>query len=187
MEWVEDYDSILSKRDVVDAMPCPLAKELRLEKGMSAGASLETAVRICDESNSGLTNLAHVYSKLATKIWRERNRTESNIGGSKVGHCKILFLAANPSATSKLDLDIEIREIRSKIRESEHRGSMKLVGRWAVQPSDIAVALQEVKPHVVHFSGHGSGQEGLILHNQTESPQPVSADAIVELLSLIHI
>jgi hypothetical protein len=69
---------------------------------------------------------------------------------------KVLFLAANPAGTQPLKLDEEIRQITAKIRAAEFRDSLELVACWAVRPDDLLQALLEVKPHVVHFSGHGS-------------------------------
>ncbi|GAC1392724.1 MAG: hypothetical protein NVSMB38_17280 [Ktedonobacteraceae bacterium] len=44
---------------------------------------------------------------------------------------KVLFLSANPTNTSWLKLDEEIRSISEKIRASEHRESIELVSNWA--------------------------------------------------------
>src|SRR4051795_11810236 len=94
---------------------------------------------------------------------------------------KVLFLAANPAGTQPLQLDEEIRQITAKVRASEHRDSLELVSRWAVRPDDLVQALLEVKPHVVHFSGHGSKAEELILSDDQGNPKPVSKEALVHL------
>src|SRR5260370_25335238 len=69
---------------------------------------------------------------------------------------RILSLAAKPKDSSKLRLDEEIREIHAKIRVAEFRDAFDLVSRWAVRPLDLLQAFNEVQPHIVHFSGHGS-------------------------------
>ena len=94
---------------------------------------------------------------------------------------KILFLAANPAATKQLQLDEEIREITAKIRASEYRDSLELISRWAVRPDDLLQTLLEHKPHIVHFSGHGSPTAEIILQDQNGRPQPVSKEALVHL------
>ena len=94
---------------------------------------------------------------------------------------KVLFLAANPAGTQPLKLDEEIRQITAKVRASEHRDSLELVSRWAVRPDDLLQALLEVKPHVVHFSGHGSSAAELILLDDQGNPKPVSQEALVHL------
>ncbi len=69
---------------------------------------------------------------------------------------KILFLASNPVEQSRLALDEEIRAITAQIRASDHRDSLEVVSGWAVRPDDLQQLLLEHKPHIVHFSGHGT-------------------------------
>src|SRR3954452_5263351 len=94
---------------------------------------------------------------------------------------KVLFLAANPTGTKPLHLDEEIRQITAKIRAAEYRDSIQLVSRWAVRPDDLLQALLEVKPHVVHFSGHGSSAAELIVLDDRGNPKPVSKEALAHL------
>jgi hypothetical protein len=93
---------------------------------------------------------------------------------------RILFVAANPKDSSQLRLDEEIREIHAKIRAAEFRDSFELVSRWAVRPLDLLQAFNEVRPHIVHFSGHGSKTE-LVLENEEGNTKPVSEAALVSL------
>jgi hypothetical protein len=95
--------------------------------------------------------------------------------------CKILFLAANPEGTSQLALDKEIREIDAKIRAADFRDSLQLVSHWAVRPDDLLQFLNQHKPHVVHFSGHGSEENEILLLSDTGNSQPVSSAALREL------
>lgn len=95
---------------------------------------------------------------------------------------KVLFLAAYPDA-SPLKLDEEIREITKKVRESEYRDTLKLVPALAVRPDDLLQTLNEHKPHIVHFSGHGSPSGEIILIDENlvngkRVPKPVSPSAI---------
>lgn len=76
---------------------------------------------------------------------------------------RILFLAANPNGTNQLALDEECREIEQKIRAAEHRDSLEMITRWAIRPEDLLQYLNEHKPHVVHFSGHGTAEEEIVL------------------------
>jgi thiol-disulfide isomerase/thioredoxin len=98
---------------------------------------------------------------------------------------KILTLAANPLHMTPLALDMEVRSIREKIRASSHRDSVELVSRWAVQPDDLQQALLEERPTVVHFSGHGTGAEQIVLVHADGTPRPVSKHALVRLFGAI--
>jgi hypothetical protein len=94
---------------------------------------------------------------------------------------KVLFLSANPAGTTKLQLDEEIRQIMTKIRASEYRDALELVPRFATRPDDFLQALLEHMPHIVHFSGHGSSTEELIVLDEHGRPKPISKEALVSL------
>jgi len=94
---------------------------------------------------------------------------------------KILFLAANPKDTSKLRLDEEIREIQARIRSADFRDHFDLLSRWAVRPDDLLQALNEVRPHIVHFSGHGCQASELVLEDDAGNAKPVAEAALVAL------
>jgi WD40 repeat protein len=67
----------------------------------------------------------------------------------------ILFLAANPVGTNELALGREARAIHEELKRSGHRDCFEFVTRWAAEPLDLLRALRELRPTVVHFSGHG--------------------------------
>src|SRR5215217_7655138 len=90
---------------------------------------------------------------------------------------RVLVLTANPDGTDRLHLGEEIREVQAKIRGATYRDALELVSRWAVRPDDLHQALLEIKPHVVHFSGHGSPAAELILLDAQGNPKPVSQEA----------
>jgi hypothetical protein len=94
---------------------------------------------------------------------------------------KVLFLAANPTGSRPLQLDEEIRQITAKIRASDYRDALDLVSLWAVRPDDLLQGLLEHKPHIVHFSGHGSSTAEIILQDQDGRPKPVTKAALVAL------
>ena len=98
--------------------------------------------------------------------------------------CKILFLAANPQGTTPLALDKEIREIEAKIRASEYRDSLELISKWAVRPDDLLQALLEHRPHVVHFSGHGTEDE-IVLMGSDDQLKPVDKQALAFLFGTL--
>lgn len=95
----------------------------------------------------------------------------------------VLVLAANPTDTPALRLDQEVREIQAGLLRS---GSRKFHIRqdWAVRPRDVRRALLEHRPRIVHFSGHGTGDEGLVLEDDNGTSQLVSTGAIAGLFAL---
>jgi hypothetical protein len=71
---------------------------------------------------------------------------------------KILILAANPLSTVRLSLDREVEEIRKSLQSSENRERFAIEYRGAVRPDELQGYMHELKPQIVHFSGHG-GEE----------------------------
>ncbi|MEH2420422.1 MAG: CHAT domain-containing protein [Nostoc sp.] len=96
---------------------------------------------------------------------------------------KVLFVASNPIDQNQLRLDEEIRLITQKIRASEHRDSVEIVSSWAARPSDLLQALNEHKPYIVHFSGHGSSSNELVFQTDDGKTKLVSKEAIVTTMS----
>jgi len=74
---------------------------------------------------------------------------------------RILILAANPTDTGRLRLDAEVREIQEGLKRSAGRDCFEITSRWAVRTDDLRRALLEHEPHIVHFSGHGDGENAL--------------------------
>jgi hypothetical protein len=98
---------------------------------------------------------------------------------------KVLLLAANPAGTEPLQLDKEIERIAAKLMAAQYHGSVELVYRRAVRPDDLLHVLLEVKPHIVHFSGHGSSAAEIILLDDQGEPKPVSQEALVHLFNTL--
>lgn len=99
--------------------------------------------------------------------------------------CKLLFLAANPTGTTQLALDEESREIDQKIRASEHRDALELIAKFAIRPDDLLQHLNQHRPHIVHFSGHGTATEEIVLLDKDRNAKPVSAAALKQLFKAL--
>lgn len=93
----------------------------------------------------------------------------------------VAFFATDPATASdrRLLLDEEVREIGQKIRLSAHRDAVKLESRWALRAGDILQYMNELNPTVVHFSGHGTDQDQLVLQDRNGNAAFVSLESIV--------
>lgn len=94
----------------------------------------------------------------------------------------VLFLASNPIDQQQLRLDEEARAISEMIRKSKHRDSVKFETCWAVQPIDLLQAINEYKPSIIHFSGHGSDNDEIIFQTNDGRTKIVSKEAIVQTM-----
>lgn len=98
---------------------------------------------------------------------------------------KILFLAANPKETTALRLNEEVRDIDEGLQRSKHRDLFQLKQLQACRSRrDIGRAMLEFRPQVVHFSGHGAGEQGLVFENDSGNIQLVSTEALASLFEL---
>ena len=97
---------------------------------------------------------------------------------------KVLFLAANPTSTPRLAIDEEMRAIEQKVRAAEHRDALVFQSAWAVRPDDLLQLLNQHKPHIVHFSGHGSSQ-GLCLAGDNGQERFVTIPALKSLFATL--
>jgi len=97
---------------------------------------------------------------------------------------KILFVAANPKSTDRLSLDEEAKEIREGLARSKGRDQFEIVTRWAVDAEGLRRSLLDIEPHIVHFSGHGAGESGLVLHATEGRTKLASSQALANLFGL---
>ena len=98
---------------------------------------------------------------------------------------KVLFLAANPISPKPLALDEEIRAITQKIRAAEHRDLIEVIQAHAVRADDLQDALLQHQPQIVHFSGHGTSANELVLLDNSGQPKPLSQAALVSLFKAL--
>ncbi len=129
------------------------------------------------------------HERAVTREIREQNRlyserlTAEQLQGlpEKI---KVLFFAADPLDEQRLRLDWEVRDISERLRMTEYRDTVDLESRWAVRTGDLLQALNEVKPRVVHFSGHGSEDDELIFEDDGGNPKPVTKEAMTRFIEV---
>lgn len=128
------------------------------------------------------------HAKALTHETEKRNRLYSermseNAVRELPEKIKVLFFAANPRDQQQLRLDEEVRGIEQQIRSSEHRDSVELHSRWAVRTNDLFQALNELKPRVVHFSGHGAEEGELLFLTEDGYSKLVNEEAIAATMA----
>lgn len=127
---------------------------------------LMTSLRICEQSIG-------IRGKPTHPSYTSPTQPKSKVS--------ILFLAADPTDTSRLRLGEEVREIGEKLQLSQWRDQFNLHTRFAVRPSDFSQAMLDVSPQIVHFSGHGSTGGELIFEDVQGKAQLVSSSALAAL------
>ncbi len=142
-------------------------------------------------SQTNIANGGTVYATMGGDIILHDNGSDSRPAPASSGdrsphdRIRILMVAANPSTTPRLALDEEAREIGEKLRLAQDRDAFELITHWAVRPADLLQYLNQYRPSIVHFSGHGSGTGEIVLSTGHQGDHRVSAAALAELFRIM--
>ncbi|MEA5466787.1 CHAT domain-containing protein [Leptothoe sp. PORK10 BA2] len=97
---------------------------------------------------------------------------------------RILFIAADPTDAVRLRLGQELRDIRIKLQLSKLRDFFVLESRESTRPDDITQAIFDIKPQIIHFSGHGLKTGELCFEDDSGKTQSVQPDVLENLFKL---
>lgn len=96
----------------------------------------------------------------------------------------VMILAANPVDSDPLRLGDELRVIRDSMRGGDGK-SYRIEYESAVSSNDLQRCLQEYKPTVVHFSGHGTEHGEIVLQDAGGKAEAVPGHALVDLFKIL--
>jgi hypothetical protein len=151
------------------------------------------------------------FEKLVAAIEYRRRLTEGEEGLlieatiSEKSLKKILLLSANPLAAGRRQIDEEMREIKEGLRQAKQREQFAIETATAVRYRDLRRQILDNSPNIVHFSGHGkgiergvedatsrkfefdgeeSGDEGIIVEDESGQVKLITTEAIAGLFKL---
>lgn len=163
-------------------------QKLREQQALS-GRSVDPGISI------EIEDIASEVKKLQIELKNLEEITDSSFFSSptpSVNICeesqkiiKILFLASNPTDTTRLRIDKEFRVIDQVLRQSEYRNKFDIKQHWAVRVIDLQSYLLRYKPDIVHFSGHGHPSSEIVLEDNLGNSHPVSVRALSQLFSIL--
>lgn len=96
---------------------------------------------------------------------------------------RLVFLAANPKNTTKLKLIQECNDIETSLGPSSSKFDFRQ--KHAATFDDLRRMLLRNKPHVVHFSGHGSEDGALIFEDEQNRAVIAQPSAIANLFGIL--
>ncbi len=73
---------------------------------------------------------------------------------------KILFFGANPSNTGKLNLEKEYAKIAQQLEAEGARNRLELKSEFYTDLKSFQEKINNSRPNIIHFSGHGSDSNG---------------------------
>ncbi|MEV0134674.1 CHAT domain-containing protein [Dactylosporangium sp. NPDC050688] len=89
---------------------------------------------------------------------------------------RVAYLTASPEGEELLRVDREVREVREAVKRALHRDQVVLESWPAATFDDLFNALNDQRPHVMHFSGHGSPTGLFFDGTDTTDPDGVDVD-----------
>lgn len=128
---------------------------------------------------SKLSRFREQVSERLDRIIAETTSTESASAAIKT--MRLLYLAANPPDTERLDIEDELRCLEIELRGVEFRDSIAAIPKHAVRPDDLIRHIRDSKPNIVHFSGHGT-EQGLYLRDEKGGIQPIDSKSLKSFL-----
>ncbi len=163
-----------------------------------ATGRLSIIVRLYQEADMLGSTLAHTLvgeqlaSEVAVQLRSEQVTIKTPPPAEQPPHgdsptkrpIKILFLAANPLDTVRLRTDDEARAIDQALRHATNR-NFEIRVHGAVRIDDLQELLLRYQPDIVHFSGHGSAENELILVGATGNSVRVSGAALRQLFTVL--
>ncbi|QDR81791.1 CHAT domain-containing protein [Sporomusa termitida] len=158
------------------------AAKNQIRQNAQKAIDLVAAIAGLEQEIAHMEQQLYAADQLAKKKARQKVKRPKPIVKKAAEQVTVLFLAANALEDAPLQLDFEARAIQENIRKSEYRDAINFVTRWAAQPLDVLQAINETSPQVVHFSGHGSERDELVLQGDDGKPTLVRLEAIVQVM-----
>lgn len=154
--------------------------------------AMSTLRRFAEQSPSSTSSTSTGESGLT------RSTSTVNLSAQSQDRNVILFLAANPMGMGRLKFEEECAAIENEIRMTAGRDDFEFRSKWAVTVDQMMRHLNELRPAIIHFSGHGwngtaemasgssrvtmptgiHGSCGLYMQSEDGSPHVVSARAL---------
>ena len=87
---------------------------------------------------------------------------------------KIIVFSSNPQNTARLRLNREFSEIENVWESSRNKDHYTVLRVPQARVDQLAREILETKARIVHFCGHGLGNQGLVLETKLGEQQLVS-------------
>lgn len=125
--------------------------------------------------------LSRSNNALMSLLDRLPDSDDSEISKISNGVKRIIFLSANPSNSGALSLGRELRKIKDELLKATERDSFIIEEESAVSISTIMRALKSKRPEIVHFSGHGTGEEGIMVEDESGNTMMFTTEGLDRL------
>jgi hypothetical protein len=119
--------------------------------------------------------------KLADKIATKRSPVSRGMSVTKLivtrqalkkrKKLNVLYLTANPTKKNALRVEVEVRQVQEAVKSAKLRDNIDLHYSPAADLNSIINGLNDHRPRIVHFSGHGYSGGLAVDHSQVKRPR----------------
>ncbi|MFI5905954.1 CHAT domain-containing protein [Dactylosporangium sp. NPDC051541] len=135
-------------------------------------------------NNAGRDVYAH-QGNGSMNIYRAAESRPDPVPVRERNQVRVLMLAANPMSTTRLPIDEEARQIAQRLRMARDRDDFDLIPCQAVRVTDLLQYLNQHRPHIVHFSGHGDPTGEIVLAAGDGTDRRVTAEGLAGLFRAV--
>lgn len=91
---------------------------------------------------------------------------------------RVLYMTTNPEVFTDgvLRTDAEIRNVQNELRGTRYRDRVHISHLPAATYEDMLQGMNDKRPHVIHFSGHGGGAGILFDNGSVDNPEGVGME-----------
>ncbi len=98
----------------------------------------------------------------------------------------ILVLAANPRGTARFELEQEAATIERQLQQGRYGKNYIVQIEQGSKIEDLAGYLSKYRPAIIHVVGHGSATGEILLENDRQELEPVTAATLIELFTSVE-
>lgn len=167
-------------------VPVLVGKALLRDTAFSGLVSLprEGPVSLAADKDSAWVEIAEGLLRVVAELPARRQRLQAQAVVDE-GKVRVLFAAANPLATSRLQVSRELMQVRGRLEQLGVSSGFALIDKRDMDLGELAAALLMHRPQIVHFCGHSQRDGALLFHGIRDEAMAISDEALRQLFGAL--